>query len=261
MDNDSNEITSQRIGVRDLRASGWFDRASHRLAPDVFITPNMKVVDVGCGGGQYSKFCARNGADVTAIDVQEDKISELELSPEVFEVGSIRGITSDCSPVPLPDDYAEMIICTEVLEHVESPGDVLAELTRVAKPGCLFLISVPDGRSEKLIDEVAPPDYFQKPNHIRRFSKSEFTELIRESGLAVERQDGIGAFWSVYLLFRYATSQPGEELIDDSHPLTAAWLKTWTEVMKLPQSDKIMRAMNDALPRTQVIVARKLDAN
>jgi ubiquinone/menaquinone biosynthesis C-methylase UbiE len=221
------------------------------------VSPGMRVVDVGCGVGQYSNFCARLGAEVTALDIQEDKLASLGANLPESVPGSIKGIVSDCDPIPLPDNFADLVVCTEVLEHVPSPQGLCAEMLRIVKPGGKLVISVPDDRSEQLIKEVAAPSYFEEPNHIRIFSRDSFTRLILESGMEIERTEATGAFWSMFFLFKWATALPGESLIDDVHPVTQAWAETWHELLKLPDSDSIVRAMNDALPKSQFIIARK----
>ncbi|MEH6590846.1 MAG: methyltransferase domain-containing protein [Halioglobus sp.] len=251
------EISSAKVGRNDLRRMGWFNAADREIVPGITVSPGMRVVDVGCGVGQYSNFCARLGAQVTAVDIQADKLASLSANLPESVTGSITGIVSNCDPIPLPDDCADLIICTEVLEHVPSPEDLCREMLRIVKPGGKLVISVPDDRSEQLIKEVAAPAYFQEPNHIRIFSRESFTRLILESGLEIERTEATGAFWSMFFLFKWATTQPGESLIEDVQPLTQAWAETWHALLKLPNSDSIVRAMNDALPKSQFIIARK----
>ena len=108
---------ASRVGLRDRRKSGWFNPSTSELLPGLVIKPGMKVVDVGCGDGGYITFCAKHGANVTFIDRQEDRINVLE--DKLSELNSIdaQGIVSECDPIPMPDCYADLVICTEVLSY------------------------------------------------------------------------------------------------------------------------------------------------
>jgi ubiquinone/menaquinone biosynthesis C-methylase UbiE len=255
------EVTSVLAGLKDLRKSGWCNASEKEMMPGVPVFPGMKVVDVGCGDGGYSRFCAENGADVTAVDAQEEKVRGLEASLADGAQGTLKGIVSECNPIPLPDGYADLVICTEVLEHVKSPPEFVEELSRITKPEGRLLLTVPDERSEKLIQGVAPDGYFTEPNHIRIFTPDKFTRLVTDSGLQIEQQTSIGAFWSIFFLFKWATVEPGEGLVEDAHPLTKAWAQTWWEILGHPNAEQMVNALNDALPKSQVILARKSNAD
>ncbi len=71
----------------------------------------------------------------------------------------------------------------------------------------------------------------------------------------------MSGFWSIFYLLKWATSQPGEKLIDTIHPTTYLWARTWEEVLNHPKGDEIREALNNALPRSQMIIARRKGAN
>ena len=250
-------LTAQQVGTRDMRQQGWANRVTSELFPGLVVHKGMKVVDIGCGNGGYTMFCARRGAEVTFIDRQENHVRELEdkLSKEDGIV--FHGMVSDCDPIPLPDGYADLVICTEVLEHVRDPEIMLSELARIARYGASLLLTVPDSRGENLIKEVVAPDYFQEPNHIRIFTAEEFEALVCRHGLEVVRHDYRGAFWAIFYLFKWVTSEPGEVLNEDVHPITKLWTRTWSEVLDHPDGSKIVENLNRALPQSQIILARK----
>ncbi len=52
-------------------------------------------------------------------------------------------VVSDLADLPLPDGDLDLVVCTEVLEHVPDPARALAELARVLRPGGRVLITVP----------------------------------------------------------------------------------------------------------------------
>ncbi|MDX1736304.1 MAG: class I SAM-dependent methyltransferase [Halioglobus sp.] len=246
-----------RVGFRDWHQSGWLNDDTGELIEDVRVTSGMQVVDVGCGDGAYISFCSRMGADVTFIDVQEEKVRSVERSLESSAGGRTRGIVSECDPIPLADGHADLVISTEVLEHVPDPERFLREIVRVGNTDATYLITVPDARGEHLIKDVANPVYFQAPNHIHIFTSEDFEKLLQDCGLKVVRHDYYGGFWAFFYLLKWATAEPGEALNSNVQPATQLWTRTWNEVLSHPNGHKIRQALNQAIPKCQVVVARR----
>lgn len=260
---DASDIRSSavKIGLLDRTRGVWCDNTTGELVKDVFVKPGMQVVDIGCGDGGYVNFCARLGANVTFVDIQANKVQALERRLKDKFAGEIRGIVSECDPIPLPDGFADVVISTEVLEHVPDPTKFLKEIIRVGGPQATYLLTVPDSRGEQLVKTVAPPEYFQHPNHIRIFSAQDFEQLADSCGLEIMRHDFLSSFWSIFFLLKWGTSGPDEALTENIHPTTIAWTQVWDEVLKHPNGSKIQAALNAALPRCQMIVARRKGAN
>jgi SAM-dependent methyltransferase len=247
------------IGLKDRKLEGWFDAATGELASGVHVPASHTVVDVGCGDGAFIHFCARQGAEVVFIDRDEAALARTTAKIEASPARAHRGIRSDCDPIPLADNSGDLVICTEVLEHVPDPEKFLLELIRVTRPGGQLLITVPDSRSEQFVGATAPPQYFQEPNHIRIFTSEKFRELVLGTGLKIESQQFMGCFWSIYWPLSWLTCEPGSAglPVDNPHPITDHWTRLWAAVQDHPQGHKIRGALNQLLPKSQSIVARK----
>src|SRR5262245_25652984 len=90
------------------------------------ICSDDTVVDVGCFEGKACEFAGKLGADVIGIDIDERGIAAADERMAKVPARSYRGIVSDCNPIPLDNETASAIICTEVLEHVDDPAPFLA---------------------------------------------------------------------------------------------------------------------------------------
>nr|WP_317620825.1 methyltransferase domain-containing protein [Pseudomonas aeruginosa] len=176
------------------------------------------------------------------------------------------GIVSDSCPLPLEDALATRVIALEMLEHVDDPAQVLAELVRVGQPGALYLLAVPDAAGEHLQKRFAPSYYFSAPNHVRIFEREQFAGLVRESGLEVLQQSTFGFYWTLWMCIYWTCARAsGAELEGASHdvvqppypPLLNDWAKLWHQLLKMPESAPMKAALDDLLPKSQVIVARK----
>jgi SAM-dependent methyltransferase len=166
----------------------------------------------------------------------------------------VQGVVSDANPLLLPDGVASKIISMEVLEHVDDPAQFLRELVRIGKPGAQYLLTVPDPVAEQLQVGLAPEVYFQKPNHVRIIQRDEFEKMVTDAGLVVERHEYCGFYWSVWWLFFWICKV---DLNNASHPLLDNWAKTWEALMDTPNGEHVRRALNDLMPKSQVVIARK----
>ncbi len=100
------------------------DHYAARLRP-------MNVMDLGCGAGDSVELFRALGREVRWVGV------DIEESPEVAERTRIDAefVTFDGEHLPFDDGSFELVYCKQVLEHVERPHELLAEVTRVLQPG------------------------------------------------------------------------------------------------------------------------------
>lgn len=121
-------------------------RFTLRLAVDLqlltcqrFLAPRLArlkgaLLDVGCGEMPFRPLLAP-GVAYTGIDVP---------SADAFGMSQHSDIVAfDGRAIPFPDASFDNILCTEVLEHVEDPAGLVAEMLRVLRPGGTLLATVP----------------------------------------------------------------------------------------------------------------------
>ena len=113
------------------------------------------VLDVGCGIGHWSQVLAHAlpaDAQVTGIDRDPlwiEKATERVASRGLADRFHYR--LSDAQTLPFPDSSFDLVTCQTVLIHVADPGAVIAEMTRVARPGGLVLASEPNNVATSLV--------------------------------------------------------------------------------------------------------------
>jgi ubiquinone/menaquinone biosynthesis C-methylase UbiE len=256
-DNDPSE-NPFAVGLRDSIDSGWYNIEKCEIFEGVPIYSTDVVVDVGCGDGGAIRFCANQGAEVIFLDLNATKVKSIREELLDTSAKSIRGIVGSAEEIDLAEGTADKIICTEVIEHVDNPEKVMSELFRIGKPGALYVLTVPEQSGEDLMKDTAPKGYFEKPNHIRIFDQESFKALVEASGLEVIKQHTLGAYWSVFFSIFWNSGQP---LSPPWDPALVSWTKTWHNILEHKNGTIIKNALNKALPKNQVIVARKAQAN
>ena len=143
------------------------------------ITPDMRILDAGCGGGRNSEYLMRCGAHVFGVDADPQNVDRIravaarvapDLPRESFGAAQVEAL-------PFPDDYFGAVICSAVLhfardeEHFEA---MVGEMWRVLSPGGVFFARlastigleahvvpisgrrhhIPDGSDRFLVDEA-----------------------------------------------------------------------------------------------------------
>jgi SAM-dependent methyltransferase len=230
----------------------------HELA----VTPRDRVVDVGCGLGSATLALAQAGAEVLALDVDPYAINQTKARIRDANAGArCRVEWTDCDPIPVTDAWATVVICTEVLEHVDDPVRFLDELSRIGAPGARFLISVPDPFAERLMKVVAPASYFERPGHQRIYQHSTLDRLVREAGLTVHSRPVYphGFFWSIYWTFGWASGSRefGPGCAIPPPPLVTEWSELYHRIQSDPRTEPLIEVLDRTGPKTQAIFAVK----
>lgn len=95
----------------------------------------IRVIDVGCGGGLLSEALAREGARVTGIDTNEEAIG---IAVEHARSNNLdidyHVTTPEACAERYPQQY-DLVTCMEMLEHVPDPGAIITACAGLARPG------------------------------------------------------------------------------------------------------------------------------
>jgi 2-polyprenyl-3-methyl-5-hydroxy-6-metoxy-1,4-benzoquinol methylase len=99
----------------------------------------VKFLDVGCGLGYSSKEASVKGAKVTGIDIGNKLIEKSKI-----KVPKAKFIVASASKLPFNNDTFDIVLCTEVIEHVNNQKKTIEEILRVLKNGGLLVITSPN---------------------------------------------------------------------------------------------------------------------
>lgn len=240
------------VGLHAIRLHGWFREDLGQLYPGFPVGADDVIADIGCGDGGASLFCARQGAQVIMSDLDLDRL--VRAGARVAAAGRrVETRHGDGAALPIADATATRTICTEVIEHVDNPDALTAELFRITRPGGLLLLACPHPRSEMVQKEVAAPSYFAKPNHVRILQPEETVRHVTNAGFEIVRTDTYGFYEAVWWAMFWSA---GVEL-GEPHPVFDAWARTWALLLETKDGLRVQRALDSALPKSQVVVARR----
>lgn len=94
-----------------------------------------RILDVGCGGGILSEALARQGAQVTGIDMGEATIGAAQAHAEGQTLSlEYRVISIEALAEEAPGQF-DVVTCMEMLEHVPDPESIVAACSKLVKPG------------------------------------------------------------------------------------------------------------------------------
>ncbi len=154
------------------------------------IKPGFRILDMGCGSGRHTCAASRFkkviaiGSDIRFKDVVEAKERLLYEQSLGEQGGGVwGGIVSDIRRLPFKDNYFDLVICSEVLEHIHEHETAVSELSRVLKPGKDLVVSVPRYFPERICWALSKDYHLANDGHIRIYKKKELIDLLEATGV------------------------------------------------------------------------------
>jgi len=113
---------------------------------------NQKVLDMGCGTGEYALWYASHGAgEVVGIDLSEGSLSVAKKRQAESTLDNVTFRSMDILECDLPDNYFDYSYSVGVLHHTGAPGRGFQHLVRVTKPGGIVVVSLYSQYSRRIL--------------------------------------------------------------------------------------------------------------
>ena len=156
-----------------------------------FYREGMKIADLGCGNVSWNT----KKLPVIGVDINENFLSH-----NLDQKKISQAIISPLIDIPLPNESIDIIVITEVLEHLADPHKHIEEFARILKPGGIIICSVPYDVMLSLwrplfflqcfVNGYIKKDmyYKQKCGHINRFSRKKLRKLFLCFNFAIIEQ-------------------------------------------------------------------------
>lgn len=220
-----------------------------------------RFIDVGAGAGRHSFEALRRGAHVTAFDMDEVELkgvegmfAAMELEGEVppggrgeIEVGTILDM-------PYEDGSFDVVLASEILEHVPEDVQAISELARILAPGGALAVTVPRWMPEAVCWALSDEYHANEGGHIRIYKADELRAKLEATGLQLTHQHHAHALHAPYWWIKCAV---GVER--DQHPLVRGYhqLLVW-DMMKAPRTTRwTERALNPLIGKSVALYFQK----
>ena len=160
-------------------------RAVLRLLPPV---QGLRCLEIGCATGTSSWLLRQRGGDWISTDFEAEQVeSARQLLRDDVRLIDARGL-------PFADESFDVVVGINFLEHLRNDVEFVGEMVRVLKPGGTFILTCPDGVSNRLGYRLKRLYRFTADTggfgHVRDgYLRPEVEQLMRSVGLETQRLD------------------------------------------------------------------------
>lgn len=155
----------------------------------VGLASPCRVLEVGCGEGELALRLAREGRSVLGTDISHRMVAEARERARGRRL-EVEFKQADLFEIDPPREAFDLVICCEVLEHLEDPRAAVAHLARLSRGYLLF--SVPREPLWRVLNMARGQylaDFGNTPGHIQHWSWRAFRKLlVREVELVAVRR-------------------------------------------------------------------------
>lgn len=162
------------------------------------LNKRPKILNIGCGTGGMIPLFEQYG-DVTNTDISDEAIKFCR------QHGYKNVVKYNGKKLPFNTREFDMVIATDVLEHIENDDDALAEWRKLLKPNGHLLITVP-------AYQWLWSEHDESLHHYRRYSASQLHNKVNQNGYKViKRSYAIAFSFPVIVAYRLVSSVSGKD--------------------------------------------------
>lgn len=170
-----------------IEDDNWLLKARRRFIEGLLsgYEKNIKILEIGCSGGALmNELISRGFISVQGTDISKQALARCQ------ERGLTTVVATDGKKLNFDNNFFDVIIAMDVLEHIERENEALVEWNRVLKPGGKLLIMVP-------AFQFLWSDHDIVNNHYRRYSKPQLLRVLSENNFKIVRS----SYWNFVLFF------------------------------------------------------------
>ena len=166
----------KQLGVKDRKIIQTLN--AHKIK-------NSVCLDIGPGTGRWLSFLRQQGSKYTAaVDISNESIQRCSHLCDTIQKANIESDT-----LAFESNFFDIIISFEVLEHIRYPETLLTEMSRVAKPNSLILMSVPNtvsliSRMRMCLGQL--PISANDPTHVKFYRAKDIQKLFQRHRMSPE---------------------------------------------------------------------------
>jgi ubiquinone/menaquinone biosynthesis C-methylase UbiE len=225
------------------------------------VDPGDRILDIGCGSGRHIGATYRlKGVKVTGMDLSWSDLQAARQRMEIHDRlgehggGSWDLAMADVTVLPFPDACFDLVICSEVLEHIPDHDRAMGEIIRVLKPGRPLVVSVPRYLPERICWSLSREYSRSERGHVRIYRRKALIDRLKRAGahfLAHHYAHSIHApYW--WLKCLVGLNRTDSAAVNAYHRLL-----TW-DIMQKPRLTRFIdRLLNPVLGKSLVLYLQK----
>jgi 2-polyprenyl-3-methyl-5-hydroxy-6-metoxy-1,4-benzoquinol methylase len=205
------------------------------------------ALEVGFGAGVYLRALATNYRSVVATDLEQSQLEHVRA--RTADLTNLRVIVDDITDSELPAHSFDLVLCSEVLEHIPDPSRALAGIRRVVAPGGFLVISTPQRHS--LMEQACKLAFLPgvinvvrrvygeavlETGHVSLMTERQMRRALESAGFRIRQHFKSGLYLPIVAEFAGVTGMRLERWVEDrlrDGPLS--WM-LWTQYY-VAQSD------------------------
>jgi SAM-dependent methyltransferase len=206
------EAVTYQIEAEVGEAHWWF-QARRSILQDVItrlgLGPTPRIYDLGCGTG-HNLIMLQDLGEATGVDMSPDALAHCRA------LGCRSTLEGDLTALPLGDASADLVVASDILEHLDDDLAGAREIARVVRPAGKVVITVPAFQWL-----WGPQD--DVSHHKRRYTRKELVSLLERAGLVVERASYFNFFLFPAILGGRTLLRFKRGPVESENTLTPGW--------------------------------------
>lgn len=222
------------------------------------VKPNDRILDIGCGEGRHTICaCQRNETVCVGADFGYDNLVEtrkkIDFHRDFFEDLRCRQVDLSCMDItamPFETSSFDIVICSEVLEHIPDDTQAMTELVRILKPGKTLAVSVPRYWPEKICWMLSDEYFNANMGHVRIYRQTELVRKLESFGLKLYHSHFAHSIHTPYWWLKclFGPNRTDVEAVNLYHRFLV-----W-DLMEQPALSRVLdRALNPVLGKSLVL--------
>ena len=158
-----------------------------RMVAAANLDGSERVLDAGCGAGHTALAVAPHVAQVTAFDLSEEMLAQVEMLAGQRGVANVVTRRGDVEALPFGDGEFDRVTSRYSAHHWPHPERALAEIRRVLKPGGRFLLSDIVSFDSYVCDTYLQAiELLRDPSHVRDHTVAQWVAMFEAAGLVAD---------------------------------------------------------------------------
>jgi len=168
--------------LKNVRNAAWkLRRFKRKILPLIFFTRGRDFLDIGCNIGFGAEAARRLGCRAVGIDMSDQAI---DLARQMYPKNTFHNLSA-LELADQVDRTFDIVLCSEIIEHLSDIHAFMASLRSLVKPGGILYLTTPDAGHFRVPKDFLSWKEVIPPEHIGFFNRAILQRLLAQYGFRV----------------------------------------------------------------------------